>query len=247
MFSGLIHINFLQGLVIVLVSMQLTSAAVSLYLHRSMTHRAITFHPILTHFFRLWIWLTTVGVTTRQWVAVHRKHHAKCDTEEDPHSPRIHGLWALLTRGTLLYRKAARNEELVKKYGIGINEDWLDRNLYVIHRYKGAPLFLLIEMAVFGAGPGALVWLLQILALPFWASGFINGLAHTAGYRNHDTRDDSRNLFPLGLIFCGEELHNNHHARPGAAKLSEKWYEFDMGWAICRTLSFVKLCRINRR
>src|SRR5450830_1277163 len=234
MFSGFIHINFIEGLVIVLVSMQLTSAAVSLYLHRSMTHRAITFHPVLCHFFR-------------QWVAVHRKHHAKCDTVDDPHSPQIHGLWALLTRGTMLYRKAARDEELVKVYGVGIKEEWLDRHLYVVHRYKGAPIFLLIEMMVFGAGAGSLVWLLQILALPFWASGFINGLAHTAGYRNHETRDDSRNLFPLGLIFCGEELHNNHHARPGAAKLSEKWYEFDMGWAICRTLSFVNLCRINKR
>jgi stearoyl-CoA desaturase (delta-9 desaturase) len=246
MFSGFIHLTPLASIVIMAASFQLTVAAVSLYLHRGRTHGAISFHPLMSQLFRMWIWLTTVGVTTRQWVAVHRKHHAKCDTIEDPHSPQIHGIWKLLTQGTLLYRKAARDTDLVKMYGLGIKEDWMDRNLYVRHRYLGAPFFLIVEMMLFGASTGTMVWLFQITALPFWASGFINGIAHYIGYRNIETRDASRNFLPLGIIFGGEELHNNHHARPGSAKLSIKWWEFDMGWLIIRILSFFRLVKINR-
>ncbi len=246
MYSGIIQLTPFATFLIIIVSMQLSVFAVSLYLHRGQTHGAISFHPLLSHFFRLWLWLTTLGVVTKQWVAVHRKHHAKCDTVDDPHSPQIHGIWKLLTQGTLLYRSAARNKELVTMYGLGVKEDWLDRKLYIKHVFAGAPLLLVIEMLLFGVSTGVMIWLFQIATVPFWASGFVNGLAHYIGYRNNTTRDASRNLFPLGLLFAGEELHNNHHARPGSAKLSMKWWEFDIGWLVIRVLAFVRLVKINR-
>ena len=246
MYSGIIQLTPLAMFVLILASMQISFLAVSLYLHRGQTHGAISFHPLLSHFFRLWLWLTTAGLVTRQWVAVHRKHHAKCDTEDDPHSPQVHGIGKLLTQGTLLYRRAARDKDMVKMYGLGVKEDGLDRALYIKHPFLGAPLFLVVNIVLFGFSTGALVWLCQVITVPFWASGFVNGLAHYIGYRNNVTRDASRNLFPLGLFLCGEELHNNHHARPGSAKLSQKWWEFDMGWLAIRLFSLVGLVKINR-
>ncbi len=233
-------------LALMALSYATTVGASELYLHRARSHRAITFHPVLCHAFRMWIWLTTYGVTVKTWVAVHRKHHAKCDTVDDPHSPVIHGLWTILTKGTLLYRKAVRDADLVKAYGVGMTEDWMDLNFYTKYRFRGALTFLAIEIAVFGFTTGLLLWLFQISLLPFWASGFINGLFHRVGYRNTDTKDASRNFFPIGIIFGGAELHNNHHANPASAKTSTQWWEFDSGWLVIRTLAAVRLVRINR-
>jgi stearoyl-CoA desaturase (delta-9 desaturase) len=228
------------------VSYVITVFAAELYLHRSRSHRAITFHPLMCQFFRMWIFLTNFGVTAKAWVAVHRKHHAKSDTVEDPHSPVIHGVWTVLTKGTLLYRKAARDAELIKAYGVGIPEDWMDRNLYTKHRFRGALLFLAIELLLFGAPKGIFIWLFQVSVLPVWAAGFINGIFHCVGYRNTQTRDHSRNFFPIGIIFCGAELHNNHHANPASAKLSTRWWEFDAGWLAIRVMSLFGLLKINR-
>jgi stearoyl-CoA desaturase (delta-9 desaturase) len=232
-------------LLIMATSYVVTTFATELYLHRSRTHRAVTFHPVVCQLFRMWIWLTNFGVTTRGWVAVHRKHHAKSDTVEDPHSPVIHGLWTVLTKGTLLYRKAARDAELVKMYGVGIKEDWMDTHVYVKHRFRGALLFLIIEVLLFGMPNGFYIWLFQITLMPIWAAGFVNSIFHRVGYRNTNTRDDSRNFVPIGIIFCGGELHNNHHANPACAKLSVHWWEFDAGWLVIRTMAAFRLLKIN--
>lgn len=246
MISGYFHLTTGALLTIMAASYAMTVCASELYLHRSRSHRAVTFHPAICQLFRMWIWLTTYGVTVKTWVAVHRKHHAKCDTAEDPHSPVIHGIWTILTRGTLLYRKAVRDQELVKAYGVGIAEDWMDRKLYTRYRFYGAFVFLALEIGLFGLSHGIMVWLFQVSLLPLWASGFINGLFHCIGYRNNNTKDASRNFFPIGFIFGGAELHNNHHANPASAKMSQRWWEFDAGWLVLRTLSFVGLTRINR-
>jgi stearoyl-CoA desaturase (delta-9 desaturase) len=246
MFSGFIHLTLTAMLIIMATSYVITTVAAEIYLHRSRTHRAITFHPLMCQFFRMWIFLTNFGVTAKMWVAVHRKHHAKSDTVDDPHSPVIHGLWKVLTRGTVLYRKAARDAELVKAYGVGIQEDWMDTHLYTKHRFRGALVFLAAEMLLFGIQDGFLVWLFQVTLLPIWAAGFINGMFHIVGYRNTETKDHSRNFFPIAIIFCGAELHNNHHASPGSAKCSFYWWEFDAGWLAIRIMSFFGLVKINR-
>ena len=246
MFSGFIHLSPTAIAIVMAVSYIFTIFAAELYLHRSRAHRAVTFHPVLCHFFRLWIFLTNFGVTVKQWVAVHRKHHAKSDTVEDPHSPIVHGVWKVLTRGTLMYRKAARDADLVKSYGISIKEDWMDTHIYTPHRYRGALVFLALEMLVFGPKHGGLIWLFQVTLMPFWAAGFINGVFHCIGYRNTQTRDGSRNFIPFGILFAGAELHNNHHARPGSAKVSMHWWEIDAGWMAIRTMSFLRVLTINR-
>lgn len=246
MFSGFIQLTP-KGVVLGLaVSYVFSVIAAELYLHRSRSHRAITFHPALCQFFRMWIWLTNFGVTAKTWVAVHRKHHAKSDTVDDPHSPVIHGLWKLVTRGTILYRKAVRDAELVRTYGVGIDEDWMDRNLYTPHRFRGALLFLVLEIALFGMPNGLFLWIFQVLSMPILAAGFINGMFHCVGYRNVKTKDHSRNFVPIGIVFCGSELHNNHHASPGSAKQSMRWWEFDGGWMVIRVMSFFGLVKINR-
>lgn len=245
MFEGIIQLSPTGVALTMAGSYIMTVFASELYLHRSRSHRAVTFHPVLCQLFRMWIWLTTYGVTAKTWVAVHRKHHAKCDTEEDPHSPRIHGLWTILGKGTLLYRKAARDADLVKAYGVGIKEDWMDEHLYTRHRFRGALVFLAIELLVFGPAHGFIIWLFQLSILPFWASGFINGIFHVVGYRNFETKEDSRNFFPIGIVFGGAELHNNHHANPASAKLSMKWWEFDSGYLVLRVLAFLRLAKIN--
>lgn len=246
MFSGLIELSSKGVMVAMAASWTMTVLASELYLHRSRAHRAITFHPALCQLFRMWIFLTTFGVTARAWVAVHRKHHAKCDTVEDPHSPVIHGIWTILTKGTLLYRKAVKDVELVKFYSTGITDDWMDTHLYTKHRFRGALVFLAVELALFGVANGLVIWLFQLSLLPLWASGFINGLFHYIGYRNIDTKDASRNFIPLGIIFGGAELHNNHHANPASAKTSLRWWEFDAGWLVIRSMSVVGLVKINR-
>lgn len=246
MFSGFIQLTPKAVLLFMALSYMLTTMAQELYLHRSRSHRSITFHPLICQAFRMWIWLTHFGVTAKTWVAVHRKHHSKSDTVDDPHSPVIHGLWAVLTKGVLMYRKAARDSDLVKAYGVGIQEDWMDTHLYTKHRWRGPLVFLVIEMLLFGPLHGGLIWLFQISISPIWAAGFINGVFHTVGYRNTETKDQSRNFFPIGVIFCGAELHNNHHANPASAKLSMRWWEFDSGWLVIRTMSFFRLLKINR-
>jgi stearoyl-CoA desaturase (Delta-9 desaturase) len=246
MITGLIHLSPWALFLVIACSVQCTVFTTTLYLHRDQTHGAITFHPALRNVFRTWLWLNNFGVVTKQWVAVHRKHHSKCDTVEDPHSPQIHGIWKLLSQGTLLYRTAARDKELVQLYGLGVTEGWMDRNLFNKYKFYGAPLLLLIETILFGFPVSLLIWVFQITVLPIWASAIINGVGHYNGYRNTDTRDSSRNFLPLGFIFGGEELHNNHHARPGSARFSEKWWEFDIGWLMIRVLALFGLLKIIR-
>jgi stearoyl-CoA desaturase (Delta-9 desaturase) len=246
LFSGLIQLSSTAIAIIMVTSYIFTIFAAELYLHRSRAHRAVTFHPALCQFFRLWIFLTNFGVTVKQWVAVHRKHHAKSDTVDDPHSPVVHGMWTVLTRGTLMYRKAARDAGLVKAYGISIKEDWMDTNIYTPHRYRGALMFLCVEILLFGFQHGAMIWLFQVTLMPFWAAGFINGVFHCIGYRNTQTKDGSRNFIPFGILFAGAELHNNHHAKPGSAKVSMRWWEIDAGWIAIRTMSFLRVLTINR-
>ena len=246
MFSGLIDLAP-QGLaVVILTSYIFTIFAAELYLHRSRCHRAVSFHPALCQFFRAWIFLTNFGVTVKQWVAVHRKHHAKSDTEDDPHSPVVHGIWKVLTRGTLLYRKAARDNALLNTYGVGVQEDWMDVNVYTPHRYRGALVFLAIEILLFGVSHGVLIWAFQVTLMPLWAAGFINGVFHCIGYRNTETKDSSRNFVPWGIVFCGAELHNNHHANPGSAKASLRWWEFDAGWMAIRIMAIFGMVKVNR-
>jgi stearoyl-CoA desaturase (delta-9 desaturase) len=246
MFSGFVHLSPKAVMLAMAVSFVITIVGSELYLHRSRSHRAITFHPVLCQLFRMWFFLTTFGMTAKAWVAVHRKHHAKTDTAEDPHSPVIHGLMGVLTKGVLLYRRAATNPDVIKTYGVGVKEDWMDTHLYTKHRFKGAWFFLLAEMALFGAEHGLYIWLFQLSVSPVWAAGFINSFFHVVGYRNFETREHSRNFFPIGIIFCGAELHNNHHAYPASAKTSMRWWEFDAGWLIIRVLAMFRLVTINR-
>lgn len=245
MFSGFMQLTPMTVVLIMAGSYIITTCATELYLHRSRSHRSITFHPLLCQAFRMWIWLTNFGVTAKAWVAVHRKHHAKSDTVDDPHSPVVHGLWKVLSRGTLLYRKAARDAELVKAYGVGIQEDWMDINVYTRHRFRGALVMLAAEVLLFGTN-GLFIWLFQVSVMPIWAAGFVNGMFHRVGYRNTETKDDSRNFLPIAIIFCGAELHNNHHANPASAKQSVHWWEFDAGWLVIRTLALLRLVKINR-
>lgn len=225
-----------------LVMVQITIACVTLYLHRSQAHRAVTFHPIISHFMRCWLWLTT-GMNTREWVAVHRKHHQASDTETDPHSPRIYGIWRVLFGGALLYVKAKQDPE-VMKLGVGTPDDWIERRVYTPHPFGGIVIMLVIDLVLFGP-IGLIVWGVQMLWIPFWAAGVINGLAHWVGYRNYDVKDTSRNLWPLGIWIGGEELHNNHHGEGASAKFSKKWWEFDIGWFYIKVLTMLGLAKVR--
>ncbi|RTL48780.1 MAG: acyl-CoA desaturase [Rhodocyclaceae bacterium] len=220
-----------------------TIAAVTIFLHRCQAHRALELGPIPSHFFRAWLWLTT-GMVTREWVAIHRKHHAKCETEEDPHSPQTRGLRKVLWEGAELYRIEAANQETLDHYGHGTPEDWLERHIYR-HSVWGIALMMVIDLVLFGAA-GLTVWAVQMIWIPFWAAGVINGLGHFWGYRNYACLDASTNLVPWGILIGGEELHNNHHAYASSARLSSKWYEFDIGWAYIRLMSWLGLARIKR-
>ena len=232
----------MQEILYTLVMVQITIAAVTLYLHRSQAHRAVTFNPVINHFFRFWLWLTT-GMNTREWVAVHRKHHQASDTPADPHSPKIYGIWRVLFTGALLYVKA-KNDPEVMKLGIGTPNDWIERRVYTPHPYAGILLMLVIDLVLFG-GVGFIIWGVQMLWIPFWAAGVINGLAHWIGYRNYEVDDTSRNLLPFGLWIGGEELHNNHHGQGASAKFSTKWYEVDIGWVYIKLLSFLRLAKVR--
>ena len=226
-----------------LIVTHITIMSVTLYLHRSQAHRAVEFHPVITHFMRFWLWLTT-GMVTRQWVAIHRKHHRFCEQPDDPHSPHQVGLWQVLFGGALLYHAASKDTEMVRAYGVGTPDDWIERRLYTPHSRLGIGILLVFNLICFG-GLGAIIWLVQMLWIPFWAAGVINGLAHWWGYRNGDTRDQSRNIVPWGVIVGGEELHNNHHLSPGSARLSLRSWEFDLGWLYIQILNRLGLCSVR--
>jgi len=221
-----------------------TIAAVTIFLHRHQAHHALSLHPASSHFFRFWLWLTT-GMVTREWVAIHRKHHAKCDTPEDPHSPQIYGIGRVLFAGVELYRGEAANAETLARYGHGTPDDWLERHLYARHPALGIGLLLVSEVLLLGP-LGLTLWAVQMLWIPFFAAGVVNGVGHYWGYRSFATRDASRNILPWGILIGGEELHNNHHAYSASARLSSRWWEFDLGWAYIRLLALLRLAKVQR-
>ena len=222
-----------------------TIASVTIFLHRCQAHRSLSLHPAASHFFRFWLWLTT-GMVTKEWAAVHRKHHAKAETEDDPHSPQVHGLAKILWTGVVYYVRETRKPETMIKYGHGTPDDWLENRLYSAMPWLGITLMAAINIALFGALIGGIVWVVQMAWIPFWAAGVINGVGHYWGYRNFQPKDESRNIVPLGILIGGEELHNNHHAFPTSARLSNRWYEFDVGWLYIRALSALGLAKVKR-
>jgi stearoyl-CoA desaturase (Delta-9 desaturase) len=244
-FSGLLDLPWWGYIVAALALTHVTIAAVTIYLHRCQAHRALELHPIASHFFRFWLWLTT-GMVTKEWAAIHRKHHAKCETAEDPHSPQIHGINRVLWGGVFLYVKESFNKDTLERYGHGTPDDWIERNVYTSSAVYGVSLMLAIDFLVFGIVPGALIWLAQIAWIPFWAAGVINGVGHFFGYRSYDAADASTNIVPWGILIGGEELHNNHHAFASSAKLSSKWYEFDIGWMYIRLMEMLGLATVKK-
>jgi stearoyl-CoA desaturase (delta-9 desaturase) len=245
-FSGLLNLPWWGVVIATLVLTHITIAGVTIFLHRCQAHRALELHPIMSHFFRLWMWLTT-GQVTKEWAAIHRKHHAKCETVEDPHSPQVHGINMVLWGGVILYAKEAQKKETMERYGHGTPDDWLERNIYTPHSFMGVFLMLIVDLLLFGIIPGAIVWLVQMAWIPFWAAGVINGVGHWFGYRNfEDVPDASRNIVPWGILIGGEELHNNHHAYASSAKLSSKWYEFDIGWLYIRIMEMLGLATVKK-
>ncbi|MGF6728260.1 stearoyl-CoA desaturase (delta-9 desaturase) [Paraburkholderia youngii] len=241
---GLLHFSWWQLIVFTLIVTHITIIGVTVYLHRCQAHRALDLHPIASHFFRFWLWMTT-GMLTGQWAAIHRKHHAKCETEEDPHSPQTRGIWKVLLEGAELYRTEAKNEETMRKFSHGTPNDWLERNVYTKYPILGVSLMMVINVALFGV-VGLTIWAVQMVWIPFWAAGVVNGLAHFWGYRNFNSSDASTNIFPWGIIIGGEELHNNHHTYATSAKLSNKWYEFDIGWMYIRIMQAFRLAKVKK-
>lgn len=242
--NGLADLSWWQILVVTLVLTHITIAAVTIFLHRAQAHRSLDLGPVASHFFRFWLWLTT-GMVTKEFVAVHRKHHAKCETEEDPHSPQTRGLKALLLTGVELYKAEAKIPETLRKYGTGTPDDWIERNLYTRFSWQGVALMLIIDVALFGA-VGLTVWAVQMLWIPVMATGIINGIGHYWGYRNFEAADASTNVSPWGILIGGEELHNNHHTYPTSAKLSVKSYEFDVGWLYIRILELLGQAKVRK-
>jgi len=229
-------------LIYILIVTHITIVSVTLFLHRGQAHKGFTFHPILSHFMRLWLWLTT-GMNTKAWVAIHRKHHRFTDVPGDPHSPHVFGIWRVLFGGAFLYAQSAKDKAMLDQYGVGTPDDWLERKVYTPHPWLGVLLMLIIDLVLFGVW-GFLIWGIQMIWIPFWAAGVINGVGHWTGYINGNSKDRSRNISPWGIIIGGEELHNNHHLEPGNPKLSRRWFEFDIGWLwfkLFKTLGLVKL------
>jgi stearoyl-CoA desaturase (delta-9 desaturase) len=242
--DGLLDLDFLGYVLVTLALTHVTIASVTIYLHRHQAHRALTLHPIVSHFFRFWLWLTT-GMVTKEWVAVHRKHHAACETENDPHSPQVWGIWRVLFGGVGLYRNEAQKAETLEMYGRGAPDDWVERHVYSKHRFLGLFIMLAIDVVLFGL-PGVAIFAVQMLWIPFWAAGVINGIGHFWGYRSFETQDASRNIFPIGILIGGEEFHNNHHAYPYSAKLANKWWELDISWLYIRALEMLGLASVKR-
>ncbi|HEY9096165.1 MAG TPA: fatty acid desaturase [Hydrogenophaga sp.] len=242
--DGLTGATWWQMVLITLVLTHITIAGVTIYLHRHQAHRALDLHPIASHFFRFWMWLTT-GQVTKEWAAVHRKHHAKCEQAEDPHSPHVHGIKTVLLTGAELYRKESRNQETLARYGHGTPNDWIERNVYSRFSWQGVAIMMIIDIALFGVA-GLAVWAVQMAWIPVTAAGIINGAAHFWGYRNFEAADASTNISPWGILIGGEELHNNHHTYPTSAKLSVKPYEFDIGWMYIRLMEMVGLATVKK-
>jgi stearoyl-CoA desaturase (delta-9 desaturase) len=242
--NGYLNWSWWQVLLMTLLLTHITIASVTIFLHRCQAHRALDLHAIPSHFFRFWLWLTT-GMVTKQWAAIHRKHHAKCETVDDPHSPQILGIETVLSRGAELYRAESKNQETIDKFGHGTPDDWIEKNLYSRFQWQGVALMLIIDVILFGA-LGVTVWAVQMLWIPITAAGIINGIGHYWGYRNYDCVDASRNVFPFGILIGGEELHNNHHTYATSAKLSNKWYEIDIGWVYIRILEIMGLATVKK-
>ena len=243
MMSGFFDLPWWGYVLVALGMTHITIASVTIYLHRHQAHRALDLHPIPSHFFRFWLWLTT-GMVTREWAAIHRKHHAKCETADDPHSPQVKGLRKVLWQGAELYREEAQNRETLDRYGHGTPNDWLERNIYE-RNTVGIALMLVIDVVLFGA-VGLTIWAVQMAWIPFWAAGVVNGVGHFWGYRNYDCADAATNLVPWGILIGGEELHNNHHSFATSAKLSARWYEFDIGWMYIRILEILGLAKAKK-
>ncbi len=244
MLNGLLELPVWGVVVVTLLITHITIASVTIFLHRHQAHRALELHPILSHFFRFWIWLTTSTIT-KEWVAVHRKHHANCETARDPHSPQIFGIRKVLWQGAELYAQAAHQPEVLAKYGHGTPNDWLERNVYTRHAWLGITIMAVIDLLLFGA-LGITVWAVQMMWIPIFAAGFINGLGHWWGYRNYECADASKNIVPWGIFIGGEELHNNHHTFASSAKLSSQWWEVDIGWLYIRLLQSVGLVKVKK-
>jgi stearoyl-CoA desaturase (delta-9 desaturase) len=244
LFSGVFDLQWWGLVIVALVLTHITIIAVTVFLHRHQSHRALDLHPAMSHFFRLWLWLTT-GMVTKEWAAIHRKHHAKVETPEDPHSPQVVGINRVLWGGVFLYVKESHNRDTIERYGHGTPDDWLERRVYSRYVVLGLTLMGTADVLLFGIVPGVLVFLTQIVWIPFWAAGVINGIGHYWGYRNWSTEDASTNIVPWGILIGGEELHNNHHAFVTSAKLSNKWYEFDIGWMYIRLLEALGLARVK--
>ena len=242
--QGAVDLPWWGYVLVLLGTTHVTIAAVTIFLHRAQAHRALDLHPIVSHFFRMWLWLTT-GMVTREWVAIHRKHHAKCETAEDPHSPMVYGHWGVLRFGVDLYRKEAKNAETISRYGYGTPDDWMERNVYGKYTWQGMGVSLIIFVALFGFA-GLAMWAIQLAWIPITAAGIINGTGHFWGYRNYSTEDTSTNISPIGIIIGGEELHNNHHAFGASAKFAHRWYEFDIGWIYIRMMSAVGLAHVRK-
>ena len=245
MLSGVFALPWWGYVLVTLVLTHITIASVTIFLHRHQAHRALDLSPLPSHFFRFWLWLTT-GMVTKEWAAIHRKHHAKCETPDDPHSPQVYGINRVLWGGVFLYVKEAWNKETLQRYGHGTPDDWLERNLYTPWHKLGITLMLVIDIVLFGALPGVLIWIAQVAWIPFWAAGVINGIGHYWGYRNFNCADASTNIVPWGVLIGGEELHNNHHSFATSAKLSYRWYEFDIGWMYICILSALGMARVKK-
>ena len=227
-----------------LIVTHITIVCVTIFLHRGQAHKALIFHPVLEHFMRFWLWLTT-GMVTKQCVAVHRKHHRFSDLNGDPHSPHVYGFWKVLFKGALLYHDASKDKDMVNTYGVNTPDDWLERNVYSNHSRLGIGLLFVFNITIFG-WIGALIWLIQMAWIPFWAAGVINGIGHYWGYRNGETKEQSKNIFPWGILIGGECLHNNHHLDPANPKLSRRWFEFDIGWFYIKIFEKFGLLEIRK-
>ncbi len=245
MIDGLIDFSWLRFFIITMCLTQVTIATVTIFLHRHQAHRALDLSPLPSHFFRFWLWFTT-GMVTKEWAAIHRKHHAKCETADDPHSPQMLGINRVLWGGVFLYVKEAHNNETLERYGHGTPDDWLERKVYSANPKSGILIALALDMLIFGVIPGAVLWVVMVLWIPFWAAGVINGVGHFWGYRNYASADAARNILPFGIFIGGEELHNNHHTYATSAKLSSKWYEFDIGWMYICILEWLGLARVKK-
>lgn len=241
---GIFALHGWDAVIVALALTHITIAAVTIFLHRHQAHRALDLHPVVSHFFRFWLWLTT-GMVTKEWVAIHRKHHARCETAEDPHSPQVRGIGKVFFEGAELYRQEAKNAATLETYGYATPDDWLERRLYSGHSRLGIAAMLAIDIVLFGP-IGLTIWAVQMVWIPIFAAGVINGIGHYWGYRRFAPSDASRNIVPWGILIGGEELHNNHHAYVASARLSNRWWEFDIGWLYIRVLELLRLATVRR-